>query len=406
MKTEISEPASELAALEALARRVIESARLRADDGTILYAPDGSGYYRGIWTRDFCYLAEGAGELVPAEHIRQGFEYLIRRQHGDGRMPSMVSPGGVAAYVTVGDPERDADADNAPFMVKMAEAHRRRTGSPALFEQYLDALVGGMDCVPRNESGLVWIDPDHPHTGYGFRDCMGVQGADAFCTLLYWEAATLLARVASELRRCDIAERFAEQARQIEAHLPLMMDSTTGVFLVGTVGERHVDIWANAFFIHLGLPAPALRARAAEFLVQHCEEYLQNGQVRHLCRGQSWDRVHHYSMPEGIYQNGAYWGTASGWVLSAFLEADRNLAWNTAETLVHDFLERGVYECVNRGFLWGGHGVEYTKVAHYVASITNPLPVIQEIYDERLREQAITETVVATASAGGIAGCG
>ena len=106
-------------------------------------------------------------------------------------------------------------------------------------------------------------------------------------------------------------------------------------------------------------------------------------------------------MPEGIYQNGAYWGTASGWVLSAFLEADRNLAWNTAETLVHDFLERGVYECVNRGFLWGGHGVEYTKVANYLASITNPLPVLQRVYRERFREEVISETAVATAGARG-----
>jgi hypothetical protein len=380
MQLSRSDPAARLSALERLARSVFESARLAADDGTVLHAPDGSGYYRGIWTRDFCYLAEGAGDLVRDEDVLAGFQYLIRGQRADGGMPGMVSPNGTPAYLTLGDAAVHTDADISPFMVKLAEACQRRTGSNALFERHLDALVRGMDFVPRNQDGMVWIDPEHPHTGYGFRDVMGLTGADTFCTLLYWEAATILARAAAALRRRDVADRFAGQARGIEEHLPLLLDPATGVFLAGTVAERHVDIWANAYFVHLGIPLPQLQKRVLEFLVASREDYLQDGQVRHLRKGESWDRVNCYTIPEGIYQNGAYWATASGWVLSAFLAADFELAWSTAEALVSDFLDRGVYECVNRGFLWGGHGVEYTKVRNYVASVANPLPQLREIY--------------------------
>lgn len=378
-----NDAAARLAAVERLARGVFESARLAADDGTVLYAPDGSGYYRGIWTRDFCYLAEGAGDLVRDEEVRGGFEYLIRGQRADGGMPGMVSPNGTPAYLTLGDAAVHTDADNAPFMVKLAEAHRRRTGSNALFERHLDALVRGMESVPRTKEGLVWIDPDHPHTGYGFRDVMGVTGADAFCTLLTWEAAGILARAAAEIGRRDVADRFTAQASGIEEHLPLLLDPSTGLFLAGTVTERHVDVWANAYFVHLGIPLAQTQKRVLEFLVTARGEFLQAGQVRHLRVGESWDRVNCYTIPEGIYQNGAYWATASGWVLSAFMKADLDLAWKTAEELVGDFLDRGVYECVNRGFLWGGHGVEYTKVRNYVASVANPLPQLREIYGRR-----------------------
>jgi len=372
--------ARDLAAVETLAARVIDSARLTADDGTILYAPDGNIYYRGIWSRDFCYLAEGAGPIVPDDHVRDGFEFMIRRQRADGGMPSAVVPSGQASYVCVGDSATQTDGDNSQFMVKLAEEYRRRTDSSMLFERHLDALARGMDFVPREKDGLVWIDPKHPHTGYGFRDVMGVKGADTFCSLLYWEAASILARAARELHRAEMADKFSAQARQIENNLHRLIDPATGVFIAGEDAERHVDVWANAYFVYLGVPLPELRKRVLDFLVQNRDDYLQDGQVRHLLKGQSWDRVNCYVMPEGTYQNGAYWATASGWVLAAFLEADADLARATADALAKDFLTRGVYECVNRGFLWGGHGVEYTKVPNYVASIANPLPLIRRIY--------------------------
>jgi hypothetical protein len=94
-------------------------------------------------------------------------------------MPGMASSSGVPAHVTLGDATVQADADNSPFVVKLAEAYRRRTGSNALFERHLDGLACGLNFEPRNQDGLAWVDPDHPHTGHGFRDAMGVKRADA-----------------------------------------------------------------------------------------------------------------------------------------------------------------------------------------------------------------------------------
>ena len=369
-----------LAAFEALTRKIIASARIVADDKTPLYCPDGNIFYRGIWTRDFCYLVEGAGDMIPGEDIERGIEYILRHQRPDGGIPTSIGPSGPPGFFTVGEKGTTrTDGDNSQFMVKMVEAYCKLSRSNRIFERHLDALVRALDFVPRNEDGLVWIDPQHPHTGYGFRDCIEVKGGDTFCTLLYWESARIIARAAHRLGRHEIFERFEAQARQIETHLHLLFSETAGAFIAGTEAERHADIWANAYFIHLGVPAPKFRARVLDFLVKRRKDYLQDGQVRHLLKDESWDRIRSHIMPAGMYQNGAYWGTASGWVLSAFLEADPGLARSVAESLMDDFLNRGAYECVNRGFLWGGYGVEYTKVPKYVASVANPLPLLRKI---------------------------
>ncbi len=62
------------------------------------------------------------------------------------------------------------------------------------------------------------------------------------------------------------------------------------------------------------------------------------------------------------YQNGAYWATASGWVIADLAQIDLALARRTAEDLIADFRQNGIYECVNE---------DYSKLEHYVVSATN-----------------------------------
>ena len=56
--------------LEGIARRCVDAVRVQADDGTWLFQPDGHGKYGdNMYTRDFCYVVEGAGHLIPPEEI-------------------------------------------------------------------------------------------------------------------------------------------------------------------------------------------------------------------------------------------------------------------------------------------------------------------------------------------------
>ena|ERR1035437_1938469 len=73
--------------LKDLAKSVFAGCRHIAADGTPIYFPDASGHYAGCRTRDFCYMIEGAGELLPAQEILAGIDFLLAGQREDGIIP-------------------------------------------------------------------------------------------------------------------------------------------------------------------------------------------------------------------------------------------------------------------------------------------------------------------------------
>lgn len=68
-----------------------------------MYTPDGLGNYRALWTRDFTYMVENAGDLIPKKDIENGIEYLLAGAADDGWIPDRVGPSGKACY-TAGGP--------------------------------------------------------------------------------------------------------------------------------------------------------------------------------------------------------------------------------------------------------------------------------------------------------------
>ena len=372
--------------LEETAKAILDSARITGDDGTVLYCPDGSDNYRGVWTRDFCYIAENTPDLIPPEHMTGIFKHIIRRQRDDGGVPGSISPDGKPGYCTVavGDREKVTDGDNSQFLVKIADACAKRTGSLELFEKYFDKLIAAMNFVPRSAEGLVWIDTEAPHTSYGFTDTILKTGHEFFCSILYWEAARILEKACKQLGRSDEAGDFAKRAELIENNIKMLFDEKNGAFLAASVDNRKIDIWGNAYFIYIDFPANDLRAKVLDFLKENYENYILFGQVRHLLRGQYWDRTIQsiwpdHDLPKETYQNGAYWGTASGWVIRALHQVDPALAEKTASALIDYYQTVGIYECVNEGRLWGGLGARYTKIDKYVASAVNPLGALRKI---------------------------
>ena len=97
------------------------------------------------------------------------------------------------------------------------------------------------------------------------------------------------------------------------------------------------------------------------------------GQVRHLFQGEYWERLL-IPVPRDRYQNGAYWATASGWVMQAIHPVNPQLALRTFEELIADFQQNGVYECVHP---------EYRQLESYVVSACNPLGAARKLWASR-----------------------
>lgn len=348
--------------------RLLKGSRVTASDGSVFYTPDGHGHYRALWTRDFAYMVEYAGDLLPPHEVRVCLDRLIAGIRADGAAPDRVRPDGVPVYVAGPDdrPLGKPNLDNAQFLVIAASCLLEGLGPEAaqpLFEQWRGALDRAMEYIPRADSGLVWNDPADPHSPYGFTDTVGKNGELFYESLLYWQASRKLAALHKRFGAPDRAADLLRRARAIEASLHVLWDPEAGAFLAATGDCRQIDVWGNAYAIWLDFPLGKRRGPVLDFLSESHGKFIWRGQVRHLPKPEHWQRLLTPVEPER-YQNGAYWAAASGWMMYALAQKDRALARTMWTDLISDFKAGGICECINEG---------YRQLPDYVVSGANPL---------------------------------
>jgi hypothetical protein len=358
--------------------KLLQGCQTKAQDGTVLYTPDGRAHYAALWTRDFAYMVEYAGDLMPAEHIEACMRYLIRGQREDGVVPDRVRPDGVPVYVAgpENNPLGEPNLDNPMSLVVACEAYLKRVAPnrrKTLFAEWLPALDKGMQWVPRSPQELVFNPPEKPHSPYGFTDCIAKTGELLMESLIYWRACRCMARWHQRVGEKRRVEEYLSRARQIEQNLGRLWDEKTGMFLAASVDCRQVDIWGNAYALAIHFPLGTRKRIVQQTLIRRSADYMWKGQVRHLFRGEYWQRML-LSVPPDRYQNGAYWATASGWVMQAIHPVNPQLALRTFEQLVADFQQNGVYECVHP---------EYRQLPSYVVSACNPLGAARKLWARR-----------------------
>ena len=100
------------------------------------------------------------------------------------------------------------ETDAAQFFVKLVYQDFLRSHDAAFAASALEPMKRAMDSTPRDPHGLVWIDPKHWHTGYGFTDSTGKSGQELFSSLLYWECCGYMDRLARAAGKNDLAAGF------------------------------------------------------------------------------------------------------------------------------------------------------------------------------------------------------
>lgn len=350
----------------------LEGCRVIAHDGTVMFTPDGIANYKALWTRDFSYMVENAGDLLDPGEIRAAILYLLHGQRADGCIPDRVQGDGRVVY-SAGPADRPLGAppiDNSQFMVNLVYDYVRLTGDHDFACQHLGALQRALDFTHRDEIGLVCIPPSYRQSPYGFTDTVGKTGGLLFSSLLYWSACQKMVGLCAQCGADSTI--YQERAAQIESSLDTLWDDEAGVYRAATIDCRQVDIWGNAFAVYIDFAQDERRACILHFLRDHYDDYILWGQVRHLLRGEYWE---HLILPElyppETYQNGAYWAAPSGWVIYALAQIGQELAGRTLMDLVKDFQQNGIWECVNVG--------GYRKCEHYVVSATNPRGALQRL---------------------------
>ena len=360
------------------ARRLLGGCIIIADDGTPMYTPDGEGNYSALWTRDFAYMVESAVDLMADEHIEACIRYLLNGQRDDGCIPDRVCADRTALY-TAGDPSiltAEPNIDNAQFLVFAVDAFLERMPLERRFSQFGQwepHLEQGMDYIPRDPDGLVYNNPSKPHSPYGFTDTIGKTGVLLMESLLYWRACRQLERRYREIGYNGKAEDFKGRAVAIEDGIDVLWDDKSGALFAASEDCRKIDIWGNAYAVYIEFPLSDKHDHVIDFLCNNYARYVWNGQVRHLLQGEYWDRLL-IAPYKDRYQNGAYWATASGWVMSAILKKDAELARRMLGDLVEYFKNRGTFECVT---------LHDEQLPNYVVSAVNVLGAVRRIINGR-----------------------
>lgn len=359
--------------LKALVTRVLEGNVIVSDSGIRLHTPDGQGHYRALWTRDYHYQIDDAGELMPPGEIRDCLEYTFSHARPeDGWMPDRVDEHGIALYAAGSFDATGAglaNLDDNAFAVLSTEVYLRYVSDDegkAFVNKWMDTLVRAMRATPVGENGLVYNDPEKPHSPYGFTDIICKTGYECFTSLLHWKACKVLASWG--------VKEFEASAKKIEQSFEATFFPDGRILpLAATIDCRKTDIWASCYALACDFPfSDERKNEMRKALVEQYDGIVQNGQLRHMPAGEYWDRffcytkadgtVQYINVEPGTYQNGAFYATPAKWLVMALYPYDKKLAERVVADLKVDFETGGCCECIN--------GLDYRKLPDFVPSAT------------------------------------
>jgi len=360
------------------ARRVLDSAIVppngRLSDGKInqtgrqLHLPGGTlTYYPALWIRDAAMMLGGdfisAAEIAGWVQVVAAFQPGVEGLH-EGRawvppfsIPDHVGLDGVGFWYPGSKADRAKGiygflppADNAFFFVQMVHAQWRLSHSLDFFNSKVQTAWGaqrlGEVCVRAFDSvavdqqtGLVICEAAEGRTrvDWGFCDAIRKTGLCLMPSLLRWRAAQQLSAVLKANGEAAEAQRLRAESKKIQAALvptffhalPDAGGRKTACLLSATGLGRKDDLWAAAFAVWLGvLPRDVERPIARHLLALYeSGEAVFEGQVRHLPPtgelGGHWEQS---LCPPEEYQNGGFWGTPTGWFITALRRADSEAA--------------------------------------------------------------------------------
>ncbi len=350
--------------------------------------------YPAFWIRDPAWIAEAG--LIDAVEIEGWLSLMIETMHGP--IPRFLESGGLIVPFSIAD---HINLDGSPVYYPGTYDGGETQGPPwgtypphddqywptftayALMRLTGDRTVGARSCASRLGEIPVWLACDlahhamrvNPDTGlcwaadapeqhqvdWGYNDSITKTGDLLFPSLLRIESCHKLAALLEGGGQLGRASAIRSQAARLRAAIVDTFVSRfehgarTDTWLVSAGGTgRLPDVWGTALAVHRGfVPDDVARALATSLLHAYREgTAVFRGQIRHVPSSFGYWPV--AASKPGTYQNGAYWGYASGWYVDALSRVDRKAARDcfldylgAMEEGWNDSGEACAWECVN-----------------------------------------------------------
>ncbi len=384
----------DLSFLEEMKRAVLDSSRIypgqtipsfgKNNTNGVLIRPGGRDAYPAFWIRDYAMSLETG--FIPAKEQRHMLLLTASTQCDQAWITkggSMVPYGSIADHIRIDNSlpiyfpgtydyndQGNKEYGMTPpycdqfYFIQMAHYYVSATSDKHILSlevngtKLIDRLEIAFKTPPaRTGNQLVYTDDNFRGVDFGFRDAIEITGDLCFPSILKFRAANQLADLFDQLDNKTKAKKYREIAADIKQAIPLVFPGKKGMLLASTGKSKQPDVWATALavYYHILEGEPAMKAGQALSDAYLNGSLAFKGNIRHVLTTDdysettAWEKT---GVEKNRYQNGAWWGTPTGWVCYAISTVNRNNARQLAKEYIADLRENDF----RKG---GGYGAPY-----------------------------------------------
>ncbi|MES1223757.1 MAG: hypothetical protein ABUT20_50140, partial [Bacteroidota bacterium] len=368
--------------LEKMTKAVLDSSRIEPgavisssfgpnNTHGVLIRPGGRDDYPSFWIRDYAMALE-SGLIKPKDqkHMLLLTAATQCDQAWITKNGSMVPYGSIADHIRIDDSlpiyfpgtynyteQGNKEYGMVPpicdqfYFIHMAWYYFKSTSDFNILNQdingtkLIDRLEVAFKMPPaRQENQIVYTDSSFRAVDFGFRDGVEITGDLCFSSILKYRAARQMAMLFDKLKNKNKANKYNAIAGQIKHALPLIFSDQKGMLRASTGKSNQPDVWATALAVYFNILEGDVLKKACTVLSDAYEKgYLAyKGNIRHVLTSDDYNTTTAWEgarMDKNKYQNGAYWGTATGWVCYAISKVNRNNAAQLAKEYIEDLKE-------------------------------------------------------------------
>jgi hypothetical protein len=388
--------------------------------GGVLIRPGGRDTYPAFWIRDYAMSLETG--MMNREEQRHMLLLTAKTQCDQTRITkgenAIVPTGAIADHIrvensvpiyypgTYDDDEqgsKDSQYGLFPpycdqfFFIHMAKCYVQKTSDTKILLQKINgvSLIDRLELafkVPpvRNSSPLVFTTEAFAGVDFGFRDAIFITGDLCFASLLKYRAALELSELFGKTKHKEKAAIYKDIATQIKTVLPGTFANTDGMLCASTGKSRQADVWSTALAVYWDILEGDAMIKACNHLAKAYagKKLSYKGNIRHIIMGEDFNQSTAWETakaPVNTYQNGAYWGTPTGWVAYAISKVNMEYAQQLAKEFVDDLRENDYrkgenyhapYECFSPP--------SYTRGPIYLTTVSCPYIVFKSSYQSSI----------------------
>jgi hypothetical protein len=406
----------DLSFLEGMTRDVLEASRIYPDQyiskefgsnktGETIIRPGGRNAYPSFWIRDYAMSLE-TGLISKKEQLHMLMLTASTQcdQSWITKGGSLVPFGAIADHVRIDNSKPiyfpgtySYEGQGTPefgtlppycdqfYFVQMAYLYVKQTGDFKILlnevngTRLIDRLKASFHVPPADIANyIVTASEAMRGVDFGFRDAQTITGNLCFSSILKYQAATELSEMLRMIKSSE-SKKYQQIASTIKETLPKLFMDERGMLLASTGKSKQADVWSTALAVYLGILEGENLKKASNTLNEAYKAgtLSYKGNIRHILTTDDFNEKTAWEVSlsaKNTYQNGAYWGTPTGWVCYAINKVDPQSAKVLANEFIDDLKANDYrkggdfgapYECFNKG--------TYTQNPIYLTTVACPL---------------------------------